>query len=522
MSITDDVLASGSLAPVCEVTSWLDGKPLGVVPITQGDVTEAAGGDSLARVEITLPATDEWLPRGAGHALSPFGQELLIRRGFRLHTGEVVGWEILGRFRILTTEPEDGWLTVVAESIDIRLELARWIVTTTTTGTLAEQCQQVCAGIVPIRIDVPDRPSVDRTWDDQESRRDALLELCDALGAVLRMIDGQLVITAISRDETPTATVISGDGGTLVEVSPERLSDPAPNIVVASSASSDELAPTVTAMAITPSGPRAWDGPYGQVIAFYGSPVIRTVEQAQRAAETRLLRMQSKAADVRVVAVTDPRTRLDSVRRVVDTAHGVDVVVRVVEVTHALTPGKEPGGFRGVYVSGVIEGPPMVPVPPVSKPYRSVLRPTLSGNFSGKTHQWEESDVLMAGQKFNTWVSGFGQVWWGVLPTNIVSAVLYLERVEDDMPVRVLIMRLVAPLVPGLAPESAEVVALVNGPTPAQLPPGEVIAWPVPQEWVDHLNAGTAGGMGIGNGTAGYSSVSASGLGMTLALTLSI
>lgn len=516
MSAVDDILASRVISPASEITSWLDGAPLGVVPLSQGQVVETASGDSLARLEFTLPATKEWMPRDPRHPLAPFGQELLVRRGFRVYD-DSIGWEVLGRFRIRTTEPTgDGWLTVVADSIDVRLTMARWIVDTTTTGTLANQAKQICSGIVPINIAMPDRASSNRVWDDQENRRDALLELCDSWGAVLRMIDGALTIVPRPVSTTPSITVTSGDGGTLVSAVPERLADPVPNIVVASN-TPQEGEPTITAMAIIPAGPRAWDGPYGQVVQFYASPVITTNAQAAQAATTLLSRLQAKAPDVTVEAVTDPRIRLDTVVRVVDAPTDTDVDVRVVEVRHALTRGKEPGGFLGTYLRGDVEGPPMAPEAPASRPRRVALRPTWSGTWRAGWAR-NTSKLVQGRRPGTTGPISFGVAYYGRLPNNIVSGTVRLARDSGGDPGAVVpTVRLFQGTAwdPG---SPGTVAASVSGPP---IGPSSTVEWDLPASWITQMNAGTAGGIGIGPGSGSpYLVLTASGLGMTLALTL--
>lgn len=354
----DEILTSGVVTPVSEVTSWLGGQPLGEIPIAQGTVLESSSGnDALGRLEITVPATDEWIPSHPGHPLAGNGQELLVRRGFRLPGGGTVGWETLGRFRVWSADPEDGWISVGADSIDVRLDGARWIVATRTTGTYAAHARQICSGIVPIRIDATDRSAQARTWPQQDPRRDSLLELCDAWGTVPRMVDGQLTIMTRSTSTVPARTVRTGPGGTATKVAPIYETDRIPNVVVAMTAPEDGTAP-LQAMAVVEDGPRRWDGPYGQEVLFYASPLLRTRRDCQAAATTRLQRRQAAAPQVSISCVTDPRNRLDTVLRVIDDETDTDLVMRVSEVTHALTPGREPGEVRGQVLRGRLWGQP--------------------------------------------------------------------------------------------------------------------------------------------------------------------
>ena len=229
-------LAGGRATPVAEVVSTLGGLVLDEVPIAQGHVTESASGAALGRLEITVPAVAAWVPTSPRDPLAAYGQELIVRRGFRLPSGETVGWETLTRARIQSSEPDDAWLTVVAESIDARLNPADWIVSYRSTGNVHSQVRQICSGVVPVRLECDDVELPDRTWEQQSSRRDALIEVCDAAGAVPRIINGQLVIVDASTSTTPEFELRSGDGGTVVRVLPEQSTELVPNVVVASSA----------------------------------------------------------------------------------------------------------------------------------------------------------------------------------------------------------------------------------------------------------------------------------------------
>ena len=353
MSGIGDVLAGGVVRPVVEVTSWLAGAGLGAVDVAQGTVTLDVGADVLGQLELSVPATKGWIPSGPRHPLAAFGQQLIVRRGFAAADGVVTEWTGLGAYRVRSAVVEGGWVTVLADSVDVRLNLARWVVSTRTTGSFAGQARQICAGVVPIRVDAKDRASAARTWEQQQPRRESLLELCDAWGTALRMIDGQLVIVAAETGTAPAVTVTRETG--LISVQPSADGDATPNVVVASSAPEDGAVP-VSAMVAVESGPRAWTGPYGQVTAFFGSPLLTTRAACQSAAKTRLARLTAKATDVQITALTDPRIRPGMVVRAVAPDEDTDVTVRATRVRYALTPGQEPGEIAGILLAGRIKG----------------------------------------------------------------------------------------------------------------------------------------------------------------------
>lgn len=354
MTSLDDLVASGVIQVISEVTATLDGNVLASVPISQGDVRESATGPALGSLSITVPATREWIPSSPSHPLAAYGQELIVRRGFVAPSGMAIGWETLGRFVIDSTPaPASGWLEVDATSVDVRLARVRWVVGTRTSGSLRAQIMQICAGVLPVRCAFLDRSIPDRTWEQQDSRRESLIELCDANGLVPRIHDGQLTIVPASTSVSPVRVVQGGPGGTLVSIAPVADGDPSPNAVVASTAPTDSTAP-VSAMATTTSGPRRWGGPYGSIPDFFESPLLTTYQQCASAALTRLQRLSAVAPDVTMRVVTDPRHRLDTVLRVID--EDTDCVVRVTQATHALTPGREPGSLSAMVLSGRVKG----------------------------------------------------------------------------------------------------------------------------------------------------------------------
>ena len=357
MTITvDQIMAGGILRPVVEVTSWYGTTPLGEIPVASGTATLDVGSDLLGRLEITVPGSPEWLPTHPRHPLAAYGQELIVRRGFALPSGGTTGWETLGTYRIASSVPDGGWVTVTADSIDVRLTAARWTVSTRTAGTFGAQVRQICAGIVPVAITMPDRAAVARTWEQQQPRRESLLELCDAWGAVLRMVDGRLTITPPPTGTTPAWTLTAERG--LIGVAGEADTEMVPNVVVASSAPEDGGVP-LSAMAVQDTGPRAWTSPYGQVPAFYASPLLTTRIQCLTAATTRLRRYGAQAPDVRLTAVTDTRIRPDHVVRAIIPDRDTDVTVRATHIRYAATPGQEPGEILGTAITGRIDGIPL-------------------------------------------------------------------------------------------------------------------------------------------------------------------
>lgn len=346
------ILTEARIEPVCEVTSWLGSRYLGQVEVTQGEVKESSVGNLLGSCELTV--SSDWAPTDPGHPLAAAGQELVVRRGFRLPSGEDVGWCLVGRYRISSAQEDGGWVKVEADSVDCRLDLARWVIATRTAGSFAAQVRAIAAGVCSVDVRAADRTSAARVWEQGRSRRESLVEVLDSWGCVLRMRDGRLVV-----EPTPTSTAApsmslhDGVGGTVRRVEVGS-SDGRPNAVVASTSPGGADEAPVSKLAAIEQGPYRWGGAYGQVPTFFSSPLLTTPQQCLAAARTRLDRIQRETVDLTVQAVTDPRLELDDVVRVL--ADDVDVVGRVTELTHALTPGKEPGQIGLTVLRGRIGG----------------------------------------------------------------------------------------------------------------------------------------------------------------------
>lgn len=162
-----------------------------------------------------------------------------------------------------------------------------------------------------------------------------------------------------------------------------------------------------------------------------------------------------------------------------------------------------------------VDPPPLPAPPPMSAP-RVARRPSWSGSWRGGVWRADTSD-LWHGDPDGLGVNS-GAAWWGVLPPGIVSATVTFVRIggvgSTAAPVE---LQLLAGTSRPAGP--ASVIDSVPGPV---LVPATSTTWAVPAEWITSMNAGVAGGLGISPGEASgpLMVLSASGVGMTLALSL--
>lgn len=137
-------------------------------------------------------------------------------------------------------------------------------------------------------------------------------------------------------DYRVVGSLVDGENGTIVESPTQGTRDGVYNAVVASGEANGDVAP-VTATAYLGSGPRAWNGPYGNVPYFYVSPNLTTVAQCLQTARDFLADLQKTARPVTITAIPDPRYEVGDVLSVSYRGRSTDV--RIDAITLPLTAG---------------------------------------------------------------------------------------------------------------------------------------------------------------------------------------
>jgi hypothetical protein len=301
------------------------------LPILSGDIQLSSTSDIKGTLDVTVPG-DYW------GSVQPYGAEIFAERGVSFGDG-TEEYVPLGYYRIEDAEQSGNapWGPVkvkgtdrTAQMIDARLpypynypdgtthtDLFNRLINgyTDPVGSPTGTSWLVSYGMyhtatVPIRFvgyngDTATLPA----GVVEDSIYEHLAKVADARGCVLRFDRlGELRIEP--RDRAPgTAsvyTIAPGTSGNLISATRRVARAGVYNLVVARG--SDPQQPTGYRLAYNtnPTSPIRWDGPFGAVPRYYASPLLRTSEQADLAAETVLARYKGLPTGLAVVTVPDP------------------------------------------------------------------------------------------------------------------------------------------------------------------------------------------------------------------------
>jgi hypothetical protein len=304
-------------ARVC-TTFQTGGNPDGVqITILGGDVTL----DGTAEIQRTLELTttgDLW-PRRASDLLTPYGNEIFVRRAVDLGPDLEPLWFPLGYFRIATPEQDDAPDGPIRLSCQDRMSGivdGRLLGPRVFSGSRTNQSvfQELVGEIYPDVTVIFDSMAMDnlgRQLVAEESRYQFLREIADSLGKVM-FWDGQgfLRVEQAPDPGMPVWTVNAGDHGVQLQVSRTLTRVGVYNAVVATGEAGDGSDP-VRAVAVdaNPLSPTFFGGPFGKVPRFYASPLLTTVGQASVAAGNMLRRSIGMPYEVNFRAVVNPALR---------------------------------------------------------------------------------------------------------------------------------------------------------------------------------------------------------------------
>jgi hypothetical protein len=316
------------------------------VPISAGALSVDATRAVPASADITVPRYGagptgqrvDLLPTTAGSPLGCDGHRLVLS----YQVGAAHGTERvpLGHVRVQSWAQGGAGIDLACTGLEALIDEARFLAPVHIPGATAyaDAARQLLGGLLPVAVTAA--PGVTGAGIDADNERlGALQELLLAWGARTYISDNAVLMIAPAYDDGADPLVwalCDGEGGTVVHVPSGGSRDGVYNAVRASGEQDGDFAP-VSAIAYTPSGPRAWNGPYGNVPYFYSSPLLTTNDQAAHAARTRLAALSNAAAPVEISAAPDPRLQPGDMG--VLTWAGASRVVRIDATVLPLTAG---------------------------------------------------------------------------------------------------------------------------------------------------------------------------------------
>lgn len=300
------------------------------IPILDGDVSfdGSTSAEVFASLQIETTGSREFdgadlFPRRADDLLSPYGNEIFVRRGIDFGSEQI--WFPLGYFRIESAEQSsdpDHPIRISAQDrmsgiIDARLlNPTQFTKNRTISSVVAELVHDVYPNAVILFDDSSGSQKLGRQLVVEESRQAALMDVAESLGKVVYW-DGE----GFLRIEDPPSTsdikwhIRATNKGVLIDSSRRVTREGMANAVVARGEGATEDAVRGVAFDMGPNSPTRWGGPFGKVPVFYSSPLLTTSLQARKAASTLLFRRIGKPYSVDFGVVPNPSIRpRDTVR----------------------------------------------------------------------------------------------------------------------------------------------------------------------------------------------------------------
>lgn len=354
-------ILTGSREVSSSVGVFYDGEPVSdEIPLADGSLSLDATQSISGALEASLPryvldelgAQIDMLPTNGG-PLSADGTQLALTYyvGLPGRDREAVA---LGWYRISDWEEGDGTVEVTAPTLEALIAEARFLdpLTIAASTSYTSAVTTLVGELLPLEVTATGGTFPGQTFEDD--RYAALLEVLTAWPA-RKYVDGSgtLVIAPPFDDalDPVVATLTDGEGGTVVHVPRSGTRDGKYNAVKATGETTGTTLP-VSGVAYLSTGPRRWNGPFGNVPYFYSSPLLTTKVQAQSAARTILNRLQIGAVPIQITAAPDPRLEVGDVIQL--HFEGLTQLVRIDAVTLPLTAA---GGAMTVIGHEITRGP---------------------------------------------------------------------------------------------------------------------------------------------------------------------
>lgn len=318
-------LSSGSHRMAVEarvVPDYHDGDdPPGTeIPILAGGVVLDSTADIHGSLALVTDGDGTW-PQRASSLLSPFGNEIFVRRGIHIN-GQTL-WIPLGYYRIQDpdqADAPDGPITItgldrMAGLIDARLLAPRQYMSNRTVHTVFDELVREIYPAATILFDdsAVEFAELGRTIESEDSRYELLREVATSFGKIMYWdTSGVLRVETAPDAEQPRWSFIAGRrNGVLISASRSLSREGVYNAVVVTGEGASGETDPVRAVAFdnNATSPTYFFGRFGQVPRFYSSPLITNQAQAINAARSLLRRNMGFPYNVAFTISPNPAVR---------------------------------------------------------------------------------------------------------------------------------------------------------------------------------------------------------------------
>ena len=307
---------------------------LGPVPVVTGSwsITDDESQAVHGELRFDVPRLPKWIATTPTHPLAAYGQQIRARIGIRL-TGGGTEWVSVGRWRILTSKPVDDTIQVTCASLEKLVEWDQLLAPVRITGpTRAEGLVSLLDKSLPVLVLATANPAMGPLPVDRD-RLQGMQDLLDAWPARSYVDDQGTLIVADPWSDTAPVPVWS-TVGRLLSTDPGDSEDSGFNGYSVSTVPEDGTTAPVTETWVMQGGPLAWGPPYGRRPGFFASPTLPTDRSIlSNVAKNLTLRAARRAGNLRVTTLPDPRIQRGDIGHVIDYAHDVDMIGRVLRTT---------------------------------------------------------------------------------------------------------------------------------------------------------------------------------------------
>jgi hypothetical protein len=341
--------------------AWYNGEPTYErLPITGGTIEYDL--DSNVQGTLTLTISDEdggLVPLKATDVLAPYGQEVHVTMAIAASDHPLLDPLSIGWFRIQDVPTARKWwypmpsgrlrcggslVELTAQDRMSAIAEAKLLQTyqPIANATVMDEITRLAGDLVPMGSLDPlltdDVVSASLTYD--EDRVAAITGLAASIDGAPRM-DSMGFLQVVKPTEygtLPVWTFDVGDRGFVTSYTTSMTRDGVVNAVIASGEAASDHAPVVGyAFDLDPGSPSRWAGPFGEVPAFYTSPLLTTAAKAAQAARTRLNTLQrGREREFTITCPINFLLELDD--PVVISLPDITIPGRIVKMSLPLTP----------------------------------------------------------------------------------------------------------------------------------------------------------------------------------------
>lgn len=317
--------------------SWLGADYLGTVPVVPGSwrFEDDSEQQIPGAVSLQVPNQPEWRPAHPTDPLADYGQVLRCAVGWE-HTDGTIETQPAGVFRITSAQPAGSSITVSGVGLLAAVDEARFLYPFSTDATTrAGLTSRLLQGLLPVIIEVPDRPAA--ACSEDQDRLSLLRDVVDSWPARLWIDSSGIARVSPAWDDDAPGAPVAGlsEGDTIIRngvtIDP---GEPGPNAYRVSNIPEGDVE-AVWAVATISEGPMRYGGPYGYRVNYYSSPLL----SADPAALAEVARTMCARAARRTLALTvrsTPRWEIEvgDVVTVDAPSVGVAALGRVVRAAH--------------------------------------------------------------------------------------------------------------------------------------------------------------------------------------------